>query len=1216
MIRTTILESNRLQAINKEQENNIYSSSSKSLLNQTDQNELFPNYRWKTHIDNGLQLNVGDSISLEACSVQQRGAGEEAIEFLGEMPQKYINFDTNNKTPIRDNAIKMEFNYYMSNNKQFNMNLPMTPRIFPRKTNYRISDNIGGPAFQANIFIGSPVIEEPSIQTGSPSGIISEVDDFQAFKSCYPYEAIQGNNTISTADPPVWNQAHTISLFAPHSKGNKNTYAINSTRFYVCDKNHTGPYFRHDFDGELNEPFDFVKTTCILNLDKGFVFPNTISEDLSSQLRFKLGGENFKTINEYKPYYYSQRLDIETFSPVISKFRLLQKPIQPYTTSTNISLPTSTGKVMDAFYNDEWDIDPSYFIFENPIVGRVNSYKYQQAMKIYYKYMMTAQPDYYKCCCEFNIHAQSLPLNGASVFTPETRLTMKGGIDTGRTDLFNYTSYGGEVGCVGNNVVCFDYIDIIGGKTIANFKVNDHTHDPNTDTWVHNGVITETSNVFCMKTEQNQVLITNMIWNPANLNKIRDMFDISEYPDDDIGDGTNPDSDDFRNNTVVDLDIGRLDDTYTYQTQQYGDTVGYWNRNIMLHCPLVALDVEQNPPSLGIPNSYKTGNYVNWLMPNGNEIIDDAYDPITQPASFVPTNQYLRYQQATMRTLIGNTKADTPYRLKFFSCQNKNATSFNQFNMTADFPYKSFYDSNPTHLRSRFISHQKINTPSSGPYGDTQEHMDILYNEIPTLRNGNKLACMPLFLREPSQGEWVSGDLVNSKLPYIALIIKSKKEDVDYPAPTIGEYFGWSPSESTCELSQIVSTQKPNYSVRPQAPNFEPVLEYPIINTQLITNDNPPVYHYNRADLSQPACYSSFVSLGTIDPLIEFNNSFNKFSIKNFHTQLTKGSGAYQFSPVLGQPVSVDPEQKIAEYGSNNSYTSSFLLNISKYLSDEIEVEFLFFDARSFSYGEIPRLDSIISSQGGVSINKLYLIENTNKFIDKENTFEISPYKNFIYYTDCIFDKLGFSLEQLLPVYGLPSGVFNKISYNKYLGFGPYINVNEKWKNMVKPFTTNGLLDATITNAFGTRQYGIDSSGTVLQGVISNMFNLGSVQIEENSIISNDSDSLIAINLPSKLAYPYLVVCSDICNTSYFGGPDSNTKLSAIGYITRNYSQGDYYYSFSTNWNYIVDKKRVLTSFRTSIHLPNGLPAPIGRDNTIFYKINQSQTMPEEPNKK
>ena len=129
------------------------------------------------------------------------------------------------------------------------------------------------------------------------------------------------------------------------------------------------------------------------------------------------------------------------------------------------------------------------------------------------------------------------------------------------------------------------------------------------------------------------------------------------------------------------------------------------------------------------------------------------------------------------------------------------------------------------------------------------------------------------------------------------------------------------------------------------------------------------------------------------------------------------------------------------------------------------------------------------------------------------------------------------------------------------------------------------------------------------------METLGAIARREQTNTNTESDALNAINLPSKLDYPYLIVYSNIVeNTNHYGGPTGYDKLPAIAYITRNYASGDYFYAFATTWAYTADKDYILTDIKTDIRLPDGRAAPIDPNSSIIYKITKPLVLPAVEN--
>ena len=231
--------------------------------------------------------------------------------------------------------------------------------------------------------------------------------------------------------------------------------------------------------------------------------------------------------------------------------------------------------------------------------------------------------------------------------------------------------------------------------------------------------------------------------------------------------------------------------------------------------------------------------------------------------------------------------------------------------------------------------------------------------------------------------------------------------------------------------------------------------------------------------------------------------------------------------------------------------------------------------------------------------------------IDATESLEIT-YLNSNFYTNTLFSKLGFDYEQLLPRFGLVQNEFNRSNYNRYLGYGENVNAGFVQSNMVKPFTTNAYISGAEQISF-SQMTAVVKSGTNTTFEIVPAGNLGTQDFAEAST-NAESDILVAAQLPRKLDFPYLVVYTDIVqNPTYYGGPNGHEKLSAIAYITRNYTEGDFFFSFATNWDYVVDKDYVITSITTDIRLPDGSPAPIDENSSVIYKIVKPKAMPIPP---
>tara|TARA_R110002074_G_scaffold118398_2_gene250941 strand:- start:3930 stop:7355 length:3426 start_codon:yes stop_codon:yes gene_type:complete len=430
------------------------------------------------------------------------------------------------------------------------------------------------------------------------------------------------------------------------------------------------------------------------------------------------------------------------------------------------------------------------------------------------------------------------------------------------------------------------------------------------------------------------------------------------------------------------------------------------------------------------------------------------------------------------------------------------------------------------------------------------------------------IGIIPVFYKD---GSAPHPSLVN--VPFVGLISAGKSDNQILPLPTIGEYFGpGSPSLTQNLLAKIVSTQKTDTNTYPQ-----------FGSASAPEKDNE----------SNPDKYMPYIYAGAVDSLVDFDSGYSRFTISKFHTSTRQGNG---------------PFQDIDEVANNQPETENMLVYSQEAMLctiDGVDLPVNYKDEVA-----IPNPQPVISSQSGVGILSVSAYQQQNKPIEKSNIVPISnlfpqQFENTLLY------KCGFSIEQLVPMFGLQNNEFNRGNYNRFLGFRN-ISPLDKQNNMVLPFTTNAYISAAVipSLAQGIRVKPSDAAATAPSNGPVPSANLGAL-IAKQATTESNSDLLIAYNMPQKLDYPYLVVYTDIIrNPSYYGGPNGHQKLQAIAYITRNYAEGDFFYSFATSWNYTADTDYVITDITTDIRLPDGRPAPIDKNSSVIYKLVKPQAMP------
>ena len=235
----------------------------------------------------------------------------------------------------------------------------------------------------------------------------------------------------------------------------------------------------------------------------------------------------------------------------------------------------------------------------------------------------------------------------------------------------------------------------------------------------------------------------------------------------------------------------------------------------------------------------------------------------------------------------------------------------------------------------------------------------------------------------------------------------------------------------------------------------------------------------------------------------------------------------------------------------------------------------------------VDKICPINSAQSGIAITAL-----TAPQADNDSLTGILPITSDRPYrfAGTLFDKLGFSIEQLIPFVGKQNTLFNRQTQSQYLGFNQ--TITNKYHNMVKPVTTNGFVSGALSLAFTANSF-----TTPLE-------NLGAPTWLLPQTTEQVSDSIIAVKLPKKLAYPYLVLNSNIVEQkSTYYGSKFTTTIPTLAYLARNYNVADFTYTFQTDWTYQVDKDHIITDFDIQILTPEGNPAPLDDNSSVIFKI-------------
>ena len=1222
-VRPIIIESNRELAYRELIQSEIsQDATSNALLDN------FPNNTWKTSIDSGLEVVPGDTIQLDSAMINSIGGGGEVLEFSG-----FTGLKNTQGEKIVDNKMQLSLTYYVSNNQQNNFNLPKT-RFSTQYDERHIT--YGGPAFYSQ-GMSNPI----------HNGVATlEKEDFYIWERSYPYQYIEGSRTTVTANATDARSYDVIvaeeeDYYLPsHSKTCPELYKPNNKRLYIGVKDYCGPYrIINQKLGEqvirLTTPWDYYTRQVSLSVKDGFTTPSALGSVLTGQLHNREGDAIDWDVETIEAKYFKagtyvkladpapgdpgDPIDIDAYSggTGIQEFKM-----PAVTDQTMLTFPNCTGKMCyratetqtgELKHQNGWN---AWFSVGIDTAYRGDEYSFYQGISTYYQNIMTARPKYLKAGSLLNQEIVKNPAYEMSAF--DANATLWTGRAVAGVPLYSYQSDKSvdmptvDVGAMGAGLMVMDFLPfkLLGDVLYWDNVLNDA-----------GGTLNSAPPIEVMDFENNKgtVIPTNMIWNETTLDLLQRVFD--DYyelkPNTEI---TEPDINNpaFLDAHVSRVNFGRIDDQQTIPNSPEDDPKVYPYKPV-----------------------YTAPMQVQYGEAHGGFKYEDSPYQIT---GFAPPRNplYCGYQRQfnTGTSATGGAPAGAPYQgavpateRNYISLMGavgntNNLEIFIQHYLPPSYTVDTAKDvelakqANLSENRAR--SQMTMWPPASRNI--SYEYVKNLYKNIPKVSGGAKLAIVPVWFKDGG-ADYLAVDTDNNgeqanKHAYVGFIQYDRTTWDDnleeklqaFPLPCAGEYFGFSTSEHTNQLSQLCTTQKclteEEIYLTPPAYFNAGVTRGQYPNAQSPLGVSPFLNFQGQVGTS-PMAYMPFTYVGANDSAIEFGQS-SRFALKQFHTPLKKGNGVYQASTILTE---TEPQQNIISWTNYNSaicseaYGRDIILNaVSVAHPDGGIVDGVQPYNRILSSVSN---QSSISTQGGIGLNGLSIV------LAGGGVEPLTPYSHLLF-TNTLFQKMGFIYEQLFPVYGLVQNNFNRGNYNKAIGYvnNPLLN---KQRNIVMPITTNAYISSAVDIAQAKLSKNVvtvagDGSQTVTSVVFAPSENLGASQPNNPSNTNAISDELQAINLPAKLDYPYLVLYSDIVrNPDYFGGPEQGQKLHAIAYLSRNYSTGDYYFSSATNFSYTVDEPYVITSITSDIRLPDGTTPLLGPKSAVIYKVLKSSPAPALP---
>ena len=1135
---TVIIESNRQLAYKATKDSN----------NIVDANELYIQdsekvNRWRTHLGDGQEVNVGDQISVEACMVNSIGGGDEVMEFLGRTGE------TLQGKGIKDNKIKFNFNFYISNNYEFAFPLPKSGCLVD--TDFY------------NFTLGSPLLTD----IGFP-GVQFDTLQYAIWNTNYPMDGIEGFNHNSVAPPnrgfaeiisptnrpyphfypPGAPNTATINNFFSGSivKGNYASRILgpNNNRLYIGESEWDGPYYIPDItiQEEKNDEWKPVIASSTVEVPTGFSTPTSIAERITSQIHQRFGnadnwdvrsGSNLRVT----PSQFS--IDSSLTAGVIK-----QLTMPGITDSTYQIFPTTSG---DGFYRrlgsngvegliTGWDSkylgERTQNLEPKPVSPRGDKYVLKQGRRIFWSNLLCGNMREWQGVSFFTAQLQQRAFVSDN-FNPLDRNHL---LYSGPTTIAQAIRRedGGiiRIGNLGSFCCLLNNEKKSINKTFFNVSNSfDTTFDDVPS------VIETSRRIICevptWELQNYDIVAVNILFTPLSVSIIRTTYLKNNFVNKKGSSTFNPLDKTFLESNLNFWMLGRLDDENSNPQA---------NRQIYLPTPFMYFngDFLSAPPRT--PTQYFTDN----VAAQGE--LNDSNLTYTIDMT-TPKHNNRQTLENVPRYIGADSNFNARQQVRAFTYIDNdfyNADLAQANNVTGA---TNLYPLNPNSLFQTAIPNGDIRT--------LRELYDLIKAEPGNIKNQG-VGIIPIFYR-PGLGY---DHLLN--IPFVGIIVTNL--DQKYPYPLIGEYFGpGSTSMVQNNLAKIVTTQKTDVTTYPQWTGT--------------AGDSKGI---------QPQDYMPYIYAGANDALVDFGDQ-GRFTISQFHTPLTEGNGPFQnIQPVRSQTPLLPilrclGRQSALSFESNNNVNASYNLQLQQ-----------------------PSGLPFVSAQSGIGIDS---IEGFFDLVEpKLGSFFFDSNRGNLY-NGTLLDKCGFLFEQIVPTYGKQNSEFNRGNYNKYLGDNqePYL----KELNMVKPFTTNAYISSAEILAL-TKCIAVDvgtGTGTDIIPGPRPSGNLGTI-INISSQTQASSDLLIGARMPQKLDYPYLVVYSDIVRNPIYYGAEGSQKLPAVAYLTRNYAEGDFFYSFATTWTHICDQNYILTDITTDIRLPDGREAPIDRNSSVIYKITKPPILP------
>tara|TARA_R110000803_G_scaffold103948_1_gene172068 strand:+ start:3097 stop:6909 length:3813 start_codon:yes stop_codon:yes gene_type:complete len=781
------------------------------------------------------------------------------------------------------------------------------------------------------------------------------------------------------------------------------------------------------------------------------------------------------------------------------------------------------------------------------------------------------------------------------------------------------------------------YRDITAGAT----GYNQYTRKPNVDP-----SNTAASDQY-LNLAENRVIMTNLIANDMNFEMLKTVIEDLELPSSDTIE-INYKSQEFLDSLYFSFELGRVDDMHTDSIFNILNTTDTTFNVVSFNLPRVEAGI---PVLTSLPCCSNVGSVVHPVLAadiGNDKTIKTGYNEfrgfygLPLYAGLFANEDNIKFHSEVIDgskkliTQIEEFRSNKMYQFDFFSRYNSNRTPSSgnlvlpqtqdqtvddgNFFFQKDGEY--FNDSKIKELGlGCVVAYTKITAPTvEGAHSFIPFIGFVCRQQI----SSKDLYNIPL----PSKGEFfgIPRSLNNNSLSYT----NSWERKVDYdPDGTvlieikvtkIGEYTGPG-GDLLARFSSIIKGTKPQVTLNiNKTGSDQRIFGVTVVSSGAdivgtlkleIHNESGTITSwvqepefeiitgsyrtsYKRGPQENSSSNFPYIMMGANDLTSNFDETQSRMSFTKMHTLVQEGQQTNNLQRYYdGNDAFNTPSPLIL--ADTSSATEVLKLNVRKTYCNSSRAGFTEgIPISDLTFQKLPINNNAIRSQGISSALSGIGIVNVYTGMKNGSYLKVNPNNEFTF-NGSLFDKLGFSINQLIPKFGTQNRFFNRGTHNKYVD--TTTKSLSMLNNSVYPLTTNAFVSATLNQSINTNNLNMV------------MGSLDGQNLLEKSI-GQTSDSVIAEFLPTKFSYSHILVNSNIISKHNYIAGQSINKTPVIGAVNRSYAEGDFVYGNAPGEAYIVDKNYILSEVDINLTTELGEPAPIDSGSTVIIRIIKRKPVP------